>query len=285
MIDKVCLITGGTAGIGKATAIGLANLGATIAIVGSDAKRGENAQEEIKQKSENENVEFILTNLSSLSGTKKLADEFQRKYSKLDVLINNAAVFCSSRKYSADGIEMQFAVNHLSHFLLTNLLLQLLKESAPARIINVSSNAHFKGTINFEDINLEKRYNGWKAYCRSKLANVLFTYELTGRLGSKQITVNALHPGMVKTNIVGKHASFIYRLGWNLKKLTMLPVEKGAQTPIYLASSDEVSDVTGGYFVNCRQIKSSEISYDKELATKLWNLSEELSGLHSYSNR
>lgn len=278
MKDKVCLITGGTAGIGKATAIGLAERGATIAIVGSKAKRGENAQEEIRKKSGNENIRFWLCDLSSLEEVKKLAGEFQNKYLKLDILVNNAAVFCSSRKYSTDGIELQFAVNHLSHFLLTNQLLEMLIKSAPSRIINVSSNAHFKGTIDFDDLNLEKRYNGWKAYCRSKLANVLFTYELAARLDPRHVTVNALHPGMVRTNIVGKHASFIYRLGWNLIKITMLSVEKGAETLIYLASSKEVSGISGGYFVDCRQVKSFEMSYKRELAKRLWSLSEELAG-------
>lgn len=279
MTGKVCLITGGTSGIGKATAIGLAKLDASIVVVGSDIKRGKNASEEIREKSSSKQVEFIPADLASLSEVRRLANEFKSKYSKLDVLLNNAAVFSSSRKYSDDGIELQFAVNYLSHFLLTNLLLQLLKESSPARIINVSSNAHFKGSINFEDINLKKRYSGWKAYCRSKLANVLFTYELANRLDPKQVTVNALHPGAVRTNIVGKHASLLYRIGWNLKKLTMLPVEKGARTPIYLASSKEVSDISGGYFVNCRQIKSSEKSYEKALSKRLWDLSEELAGI------
>jgi NAD(P)-dependent dehydrogenase (short-subunit alcohol dehydrogenase family) len=285
MKHKVCLITGATSGIGKATALALAKMGSTIIVNGKDEKRGEETIAEIKRISGNENVELMIANLSSLNEVRKLADRLKGKYDKLDILINNAAVFYTSGNLSIDGIEMQFAVNHLSHFLLTNLLLETLKESNSARVINVSSNAHYQGRINFDDINFEKRYFGWTVYCQSKLANVLFTYELADRLDPKQITVNALHPGTVRTNIVGKYASFIYRLGWNLQKPLMLPVEEGAKTSIYLASSEEVKGITGLYFVKCKSQKSSEMSYDKMLARKLWDLSEKLTGFKFSENQ
>ena len=285
MKNRVCLITGATSGIGKATAIALAKIGSTVIINGKDEKRGEETIAEIKRISGNENVELMIANLSSLNEVRKFADRLKGKYDKLDILINNAAVFYTSRNLSIDGIEMQFAVNHLSHFLLTNLLLETLKKSNSARIINVSSNAHYQGRINFDDINFEKRYFGWTVYCQSKLANVLFTYELADRLDPKQVTVNALHPGTVRTNIVGKYASFIYRLGWNLQKPLMLPVEEGAKTSIYLASSEEVKGITGLYFVKCKSQKSSEMSYDKMLARKLWDLSEKLTGFKFSENQ
>ncbi len=285
MKDRVCLITGATSGIGKATALELAKMGATVVLHGKDEKKGERALGEILKSSGNENVEFLIANLSSQSQVRKLASEIQKKYERLDVLINNAGVFYSYHEYSPDGVEMQFAVNHLSHFLLTNLLLQMLDESAPARIINVSSNAHFRETIHFDDINLAKHYNGWQAYCQSKLANVLFTYELADRIDPRQVTVNALHPGTVRTNIVGKYASFIYRLGWNLQKPTMLSVKEGAKTPIYLATSEEVAGITGLYFVRRIPQKSSELSYDKALAKKLWELSEKLTGFEYPENQ
>ena len=283
--NKVCLITGATSGIGKETAVALAKIGSTIIVNGKDEKRGEETIAEIKRISGNENVELMIANLSSLNEVRKFAGKLKAKYDKLDVLINNAAVFYTSRNLSIDGIEMQFAVNHLSHFLLTNLLLETLKKSNSARIINVSSNAHYQGMINFDDINFEKRYFGWTVYCQSKLANVLFTYELADRLDPKQITVNALHPGTVRTNIVGKYASFIYRLGWNLQKPLMLPVEEGAKTSIYLASSEEVKGITGLYFVKCKSQKSSDMSYDKMLARKLWDLSEKLTGFQFSKNQ
>lgn len=282
MKDKVCLITGATSGIGKATALALTKMGAMVVINGKDEKSGKRVLSEITKISGNENAELMIADLSSLNEVRKLADNFQEKYQKLDVLINNAAVFYSYRKHSPDGIEMQFAVNHLGHFLLTNLLLDTLKQSAGSRIINVSSNAHFKGTINFDDINSEKKYFGWRVYCQSKLANVLFTYELAKKVDKKSVTVNCLHPGVVKTRLVNKHVSLIYRIVWNLQKPFMLSGDEGSKTSVHLATSEEVAKTTSKYFDTCKPKKSSEISYDKELAAKLWDLSEKLSGLNSY---
>lgn len=278
MTDKICLITGATSGIGKATAAALAKMGAKVIVNGKDEENGKIAVSEITQISGNKNVELMIADLSSLKEVRKFADNFQKKYQKLDVLINNAAVIYSSFEYSSDGIEMQFAINHLGHFLLTNLLLDNLAGTEGSRIINVSSNAHFKGKIDFDKINSEKNYFGWRVYCQSKLANVLFTYELARKIAQKKVTVNCLHPGVVKTRLVNKHVSLLYQLVWNLQKPLMLSVDKGAETSIYLASSPEVAKTTAKYFNECKPIKSSNISYNKELAAKLWDLSEELTG-------
>ena len=284
MKDKICLITGATSGIGKATALALAKMGATLVINGKDRDRGENTIQEIERISGNEKLELMIANLSSFEQVRKLASDIQKKYDKLDVLINNAGVFYSYREYSADGIEMQFAVNHLGHFLLTNLLLENLKKSKAARVINVSSNAHYQGTINFDDINFEKRYFGWTVYCQSKLANVLFTHELVNRVDKNLVTVNAMHPGVVRTKFADKHVSLIYRIGWNLQKPFMISAEEGAETIIYLATSKEVTNITGKYFVKCKQQRTSEISYNKEIAEKLLDLSVRLCGLNSSEN-
>src|SRR5215204_5343861 len=203
MDEKVCLITGATSGIGKATAMGLANMGASVVMVGRDRGRDEAALAEIKEGSANASVDLMLTDLSSQEDIRRLADEFKDAYPRLDVLVNNAGVIRSKRVTSADGIEMTFAVNHLAYFLLTNLLLDLLKASAPARVVNVASDAHrwAPRRIDLEDLQGRRRYGGFRAYARSKLANLLFTYELARWHADSGVTANALHPGFVATNI------------------------------------------------------------------------------------
>src|SRR5215211_2533409 len=195
MGNRVCLITGATSGIGKATAMGLANMGASVVMVGRDRGRGEAVMAEIKEKSGNTSVDLMLADLSSQEEIRRLADVFKEAYPRLDVLINNAGVFRSKRITTADGIEMTFAVNHLAYFLLTNLLLDLLKQSAPSRIINVSSAAQFYGKFEFDNLQGERKYGGVAAYNNSKLANVLFTRELARRLDGTKVTANCLHPG------------------------------------------------------------------------------------------
>ena len=276
MKNKICLITGANAGIGKTTALGLAKLGARIVMVSRDKERGERALKEIVSESGNENIDLLTADLASFKSIRKLAEEIRSRYDKLDVLINNAGTFVSELKYTEDKIEMQWGVNHLAPFLLTHLLMDTLKKAASARIVNVSSRVHFRGAINFDDLNLTSRYDGLKAYSQSKLANVLFTYELAERLQDTGVTANCLHPGGVRTHFVDKNASGIYKVGWILLKPFMISPSKGAETSVYLASSEEVEGVTGKYFDKCRPRKSSRISYDKAVAKRLWEVSEGL---------
>ncbi len=278
MGEKVCLITGATSGIGKATAMGLANMGASVVMVGRDRGRGEAVMAEIKDKSGNASVDLMLADVSSQEEIRRLADEFKEAYPRLDVLINNAGVFRSERITTADGIEMTFAVNHLAYFLLTNLLLDVLKASAPSRIVNVSSGDHSNAIIDFDDLQGENGYKGAKAYSQSKLATVLFTYELARRLEGTGVTANCLHPGVVGTNL-GSGVSGVF--GFMVRALTplMLSPEKGAETSIYLASSPEVEGVSGRYFVKKAEARSSDKSYDKRLARRLWEVSAELTNL------
>src|SRR5918997_4814034 len=257
MGEKICLITGATSGIGKATAMGLANMGASVVMVGRDQGKGEAVMAEIKQKSNNASVDLMLADLSSQEEIRRLADEFKEAYPRLDVLINNAGVFRSKRITTADGIEMTFAVNLLAYFLLTNLLLDVLETSAPSRIVNVASADHSNGTIDFDDLQGENGYKGAKAYSQSKLANVLFTHELARRLQGTGVTANCLHPGVVGTNLgsgVSGAFGFVVRA---LRPLMRNP-KKGAETSIYLASSPEVEASSGGYFVNKTETRSSD---------------------------
>src|SRR5215217_7600416 len=285
MGEKVCLITGATSGIGKATAMGLATLEASVVMVGRDRGRGEAALAEIKEKSTNASVDLMLADLSSQEEVRRLADEFKEAHPRLDVLINNAGVIRSKRVASADGIEMTFAVNHLAHFLLTNLLLDLLKATAPSRIVNVSSGEQRNGTIDFDDLQGEKGYKTAKAYGQSKLANVLFTYELARRLEGTGVSANCLHPGAgVRTNL-GSGVSGVF--GFTVRALTplMKSPEKGAETSIYLASSPEVEGLSGGYFVKKAEARSSDASHDERLARRLWEVSAELTNLPRTRNQ
>jgi NAD(P)-dependent dehydrogenase (short-subunit alcohol dehydrogenase family) len=220
----------------------------------------------------------MLADLSVQAQVRRLAQEFKRRYSRLDVLINNAGGFFMKRQLSADGIEMTFALNYLSVFLLTSLLLDTLKASAPARIVNISSDAHRRARINFEDLELERKYSGFGAYGQSKLAVALFTYELARRLEGTQVTVNALHPGFVATNL-GRNNGWRIKLFAPLVKLMALSPEEGAETSIYLASSSEVAGITGKYFDKKKAVRSSLASYDETAARRLWEISAEMTGL------
>jgi NAD(P)-dependent dehydrogenase (short-subunit alcohol dehydrogenase family) len=282
MDEKVCLITGATSGIGKATAMGLANMGASVVMVGRDRGRGQAALAEIKEGSANASVDLMLADLSSQQEIHRLADDFKEAYPQLDVLINNAGVIRSKRVTTADGIEMTFAVNHLASFLLTNLLLDLLKASAPSRIVNVASGEQRNGIIDFNDLQGEKGYKTAKAYSQSKLATVLFTYELARRLEGTGVAVNCLHPGVVGTNL-GSGVSGVF--GFTVRALTplMKSSEKGAETSIYLASSPEVEGLSGKYFVKKAEARSSDVSHDQRLARRLWEVSAELTNVPAYN--
>jgi retinol dehydrogenase-14 len=283
MDGKVCLITGATSGIGKATAMELANMGASVVMVARDRDRGEAALAEVKEGSANASVDLMLADLSSQEEIRRLADEFKEAHPRLDVLINNAGVIRSKRVTSADGIEMTFAVNHLAHFLLTNLLLELLKATAPSRIVNVSSGEQRNGTIDFDDLQGEKGYKTAKAYGQSKLANVLFTYELARRLEGTGVSANCLHPGAgVRTNL-GSGVSGVFGLTVRALRPLMKSPEKGAETSIYLASSAEVEGLSGGYFVKKAEARSSDVSHDERIARRLWEASAELTNLPSHN--
>ena len=283
MHKKVCVITGATSGIGEATALGLAKMGATVVIVGRDEKQGVAAQNEIQNKSGNPDVDLLLADLSSQAEIRKLAEEITARYPTLHVLINNAGIAPVKRSVTLDGIERVFAVNYLAPFLLTNLLLELLKASAPARIINVAGDFHRKATIQFDDLMSEKYYDGVRANNQAKLALILFTYELSRRLDGTGVTVNCLHPGAVATDGPLKDPDLpaFSRVMYKLVRVFFASPEKGAETSVYLSASSEVENVSGKYFIKKTSVESSPESYDEEIARRLWKISEELTGLVS----
>jgi NAD(P)-dependent dehydrogenase (short-subunit alcohol dehydrogenase family) len=274
MKGKVVLITGGTSGIGKATATELARLGATVVFTTRDPARGEAARKEIQEASGSEDVQSIVCDLASFDSIRGCAAEFRSRFPKLDVLINNAGVWDFKRRETVDGVERAFAVNFLAPFLLTNLMLDLLKQSAPSRIINVASALH-RGRVNFDDIEFKKHYSGFRAYSQSKLCLILFTRLLSKRLESTGVTANCVHPGMVKSNL-SRDSGLALRFFF---KLLGTSPEKGARTSVYLASSPEVEGVTGEYFSNRKAQRSSRESYDMDTAERLWKITEVYVGL------
>lgn len=276
--NDLVLVTGGSAGMGKATATMLAREGAKVIILCRNKERGEIALENIKKESGNDNVEMMLCDLGSIKSIYAFAEEFKKKHKKLNVLVNNAGVIVPGRHETKDGFELQFGVNHLGHFLLTNLLLDSLEAGKPSRIVVVASGAHKVGKIYMDDVNLTKNYNVVRSYSQSKLANILFTYELSEKLKESGITVNCLHPGAVATQMgINRKTGFGKFITGLLKPFFQSP-EQGASTAVYLAVSKEVEGVSGKYFYKSKPIKSSELSYDKELARKLWELSEKMTG-------
>jgi NAD(P)-dependent dehydrogenase (short-subunit alcohol dehydrogenase family) len=281
MQNKVCIITGATSGIGKATALGLAKMGANVAIIGHDKEQGENAQNEIKSKTGNPNVDLLLDDLSSQAEIRKLAEDIQARYTTVHVLINNAGIAPIKRSVTVDGIERVFAVNYLAPFLLTNLLLERLKASAPARVVNVAGDFHRKATIQFDDLMSEKDYNGIRANNQAKLALILFTYELARRLDGTRVTANCLHPGAVATDGPLKDPDLpaFSRAMYKMVRLFFASPERGAETSIYLSTSSEVEKVSGKYFIKKTPVESSPESYDEEIARRLWKVSEELTSL------
>lgn len=278
MNGKICMVTGATGGIGAVTAQALATQGATVVVVGRSKEKSVATVARIKERTGSPTVEFMLADLSVQNEVRQLAEQFRSRYRHLDVLVNNAGAIFRKRQETVDGIEMTFALNHLSYFLLTNLLLNTIKASAPSRIINVSSESQRRAKMNFDDIQGRKKYSAMNAYGQSKLANVLFTYELARRLEGSGVTVNTLHPGFVATNL-GENMEGIFGLFVRLLHLFAISSEQGAQTSIYLATSPEVEDVTGQYFEKQKAVQSSKISYDKAVAKKLWQVSTELTGL------
>jgi NAD(P)-dependent dehydrogenase (short-subunit alcohol dehydrogenase family) len=279
MDGKIVLITGGTNGIGKATATGLARMGATVIITGRDQARGAAAIAEIKRASGNDAVDLLLADFASLAQVRQLAATVQSTYDRLDVLINNAGVWQTARTETVDGIETTFAVNHLAPFVLTNLLLPLLRRSAPARIVNVASIGHQYVSLDIDDLQGTRGYNQQHAYNQSKLANVLFTYELARRLDGTGVTANALNPGWVNTNMTHSTGGIAAMIN-TLARPWQLTPERGALTSIFLTSSPVVDGVTGKYWDHKqRDTRTSNESYNHRIAQRLWRISAELTGL------
>ena len=277
---KICLVTGATSGIGLATAEALARMGVHVVGVGRNQDKCAATASRIKQESGNQSVDFLVADLSSQRDIRRLADEVRNTYGRVDVLVNNAGGYYSKRQESPDGIELTLALNHLGYFLLTNLLLGVLTSSAPSRVVNVSSARHGDIALNFNDLQMTNKYSGGAAYDHSKLCNLLFTYELARRLAGTGVTVNAVAPGLVRTNLGLQNGGMdsLQKRFANRLPFAVGP-EKGAETVVYLASSPDVEDVTGKYFARMKQAESSPESQDRAAAERLWKLSEEMTGL------
>jgi NAD(P)-dependent dehydrogenase (short-subunit alcohol dehydrogenase family) len=276
MEDKICLVTGANSGIGKYMALGLARAGARVVMVCRSAERGAQAQADVIAGSGSDKVELMLADLSSQADIGNLATAYGQRHQRLDILVNNAGVYLNQRYESVDGLEMTFALNHMGYFSLTNLLLPILSQSGPARIVNISSDAHRMARLDFDDLQNKRAYRGFSVYAQSKLANILFTYELARRLKGRAVTVNAVHPGMVNTNFGANNGGlggYLFRRIFGLFGLTAV---KGAITPLHVALSPAVAGVTGAYFVHQQQTKSSQASYDEDAAARLWTISEGL---------
>ena len=276
MTGKNVLITGGTSGIGKAAAIALASMGARVEITGRDQARAKLAAAEISRESGASAVDVFVADMSSQTEVRRLADEVLAAYPRLDVLLNNVGGFWANRHVTADGLEHTFALNHLAPFLLTSLLLERLTASAPARVVTVSSAAQSMGRIDFDDLMGERKYSGQRAYNQSKLANVMFTYELSKRLEGTGVTATAVHPGMTSTDFSAEDPALgvLVRI---LRPFMQTPAE-GADTAVYLASSPEVEGTSGGYFVKRKTKRSHASSYDSATTGRLWQVSADLVG-------
>jgi retinol dehydrogenase 14 len=277
MNGKVCMVTGGNSGIGKVVATELARKGASVIIVCRNIVKGEAAKNEIVSETGNQSVKLMIADFSSLSDIRKLAEDFKKKHDKLHVLVNNAGLILGKRIVTPDGLESTFVVNYLSHFLLTYLLLDTLKASAPSRIVNVSSSAHYTGHLNFDDLQEEKSYGAIKSYSQSKLAQVLFTHALADHLKGTGVIVNSVHPGAVRTRW-GDEGGLL-GIGIRIARPFLLSPRKGAETPLYAAASPEVEGITGKYFSKKKDTRSSKESYDENEAKRLWDVSMKLSGV------
>ena len=272
MLGRVCLVTGANSGLGLATATGLAGLGATVIMLCRNIDRGSAARDRVRAETGNANVSLVVADLASLEQVRRAAAEVAREHAHLHVLVNNAGIQARRRRVTRDGFEETFAVNHLAPFLLTSLLAALLRASAPSRVVTVASRVERMGRIHFDDLQLERGYGPVRAYAQSKLANILFTYELASRLAGTGVTANCLHPGYVNTGLMRESPEWLRAL-WR----PFLPnAERGARTALYLAAAPELETVTGGYFERRRPVRSSRRSYDVAARRRLWDLSAEL---------
>lgn len=284
-INKTAVITGGNAGIGFETALALAKMNYQVCLLCRNEQKAAIAVESLKEKSGNPNVDYAIADLSSQSQIIEAAKKITEQFDHLDALINNAGIWLSERTLNEEGIEVQFAVNHIAPFLLTHLLFPLLQKSEDARIVNVNSDTHFRGKIDFNDLTLSKGYNGIKSYAHSKLANCLFTYELNRKLKEKDIpniTVNALQPGLVKTDIGFKHTFSLHALVWKIRREFGVTPEEGAKTSVYLATAPELKDISGLYWDKCESKPSSKNSYIEEDAEKMWAISKGMCGIEDF---
>jgi retinol dehydrogenase 14 len=279
MAGKSVLVTGGTSGIGRATAMGLAALGARVGITGRDQARAVVAAAGIRAATGNPAVDVFAADMSAQAQVRRLAAQVADTYPRLDVLVNNVGGFWAHRHVTADGLERTFALNHLAPFLLTNLLLERLTASAPARIVTVSSGAHARGRIDFDDLQGERNYSGQRAYSQSKLANVMFTYALARRLEGTGVTATVAHPGVVRTSFGAEDQAAYFAVMTRVARLFMKTPAQGAVTLIYLASSPLVEGVTGRYYANRKPKTSSKASYDTTAAARLWQASANLAGM------
>lgn len=275
MKNRICLVTGGTDGIGKATALGLAKLGATVVLVGRNTSKAGHVVDEIRRATQNPHIEAIIADLSSLNQVRNLAEKFKARYKRLDVLVNNAGLVTRERGLSEDGFELMFAVNYLAPFLLTNLLLDVIKASAPARIVNVASMSYKWGQIDFDDLQSGQDFDYRQAYYQTRLGMVLFTFALARRLDGSGVTANVLHPGIVKTNLSHNYmGNPVFRF---FEQLIAVSPQKGAETGLYLATSPEVEGITGEYFSKKKAQPAAETARNQRLQERLWDVSEALS--------
>lgn len=277
LTGRVCVVTGASRGIGRATAEGLGELGATLILVCRKAEDGAEVAAGITAAG-GRTPEVVLCDLSSQASIRAAAAEILERHPRINVLINNAGLLLRNRELSVDGLEMQFAVNHLGYFLLTNLLLGGLEAGAPARIVNVSSGAHQGGRLDFSDLQSKRRYEPIRVYSMTKLSNILFTHELALRLEGSGVTVNAVHPGVIATRLLANYLD-VPLVGGTIARAFGGKPERGAETIIYLAASPEVAGITGGYFVNRQESRSSQASYDEPTARRLWDVSAKLTGI------
>lgn len=279
MAGRICVVTGATAGIGKATALALATMGATVIIVARDAAKSARTVDEIERAVPGSTVDVVLADFASLDAVRAAAAEIAKRYSAVHVLVNNAGVANKDRLESVDGFELTFAVNHLASFLFTRELMPLLRAGAPSRIVNVASVAEKHGPIDFDDLQSTRGYRGFRVYGKSKLANILFTYELAARLTGSGVTANCVHPGAVATDMLKQLPWLLYAM---ISPFLLTP-EQGAATQIFLASSPQVEGVSGGYFVKGKAARSSKRSYDVAARERLWEVSEAMVASHSSS--
>jgi retinol dehydrogenase-12 len=279
MKGKTVLLTGGTDGIGKVAALEIARMGANITLVGRNPQKTADTARAIQAETGNPLVEYLVGDLSSQAEVRRVAQEFLTRHKRLDVLINNAGAMFMNRQLSVDGYEMTFALNHLGYFLLTNLLLDALKASDAGRVVSTSSGAHAGGALNFEDLQLEKGWSGWKAYSQSKLANIYFTTQLAENLKGTHVTANCLHPGFVATNFGRSNGGLFNPLFKVIQTFAAISPEEGAKTIIYLATSPEVEEVSGKYFSSSKVAKPSALANDSAIARRLWETSLEMTGL------